>query len=197
MNTDPSPAEAYAEALAELAPGERVLAAVVAKAPLGLGPPLPPDGDDSPVTAGSAAGAVAGAILSPPKPGQGFFWWLVFGRSAAGAATSTAAACHAATLGTGGPLLLVVTDARLRLYEPLDQAHFIDEPKYHTRPATERLRPVWDVPRAGVRSARVGWHRLSPSRLTIEFTDGSWASFAGLLTMGRRKAAPVVAALNH
>lgn len=196
MDTDPSAASVYADALAELAPGERVLAAVVANAPLGVDPPLPPVGDDGPATAGTVAGAVAGAIPSPPKPGQGFFWWLLFGRSGRGAATSTAAACRKATLGHN-PLLLVVTDARLRLYEPRDQAYFIDEPSLHGRPAGERLLALWDAPRSEVRSARAGWHRLHPGRLTVEFTDGSWVSFASLLHLSRRKARTVVTALEE
>ncbi|MEV4508546.1 hypothetical protein AB0K00_06265 [Dactylosporangium sp. NPDC049525] len=195
MNLDPDVLQVYAAPLAELAPGERVLAAVVTNAPMGLDPPLPPDGGDHPATAGSAAGSVAATILSPPKPGQGFFWWLLFGRSAAGAPTSTAAASRRACLGHH-PLMLVVTDTRLRLYEPRDGAYFVDDAGNAAKPATERLLPLWDTPRSAVRSARVGWHRLHRNRLTIEFTDGSWASFASLFQMGRRKASTIVAALN-
>ena len=79
---------------------------------------------------------------------------------------------------------------------PRDGAYFVDDPGNHGRPAAERLLPLWDTPRAEVRAARVGWHRLHRNRLTIEFADGSWASFASLFHMGRRKASTVVAALN-
>ena len=95
--------------------------------------------------------------------------------------------------------MLVVTDARLRLFEPRDGAYFIDDPDKPGRqgmPAEERLRPLWDAPVSDVRSARVGWH-ASPEPATTEFTDRSWASFASPFHMGRRKARTVVAALTR
>ncbi|MEV4384444.1 hypothetical protein AB0J68_01745 [Micromonospora sp. NPDC049580] len=43
--------------------------------------------------------------------------------------------------------------------------------------AAAETRIVWSVPRPAVADARVGWHRLNPKRLRIEFTDGSWLAF--------------------
>ncbi|WP_330186138.1 hypothetical protein KZZ52_42185 [Dactylosporangium sp. AC04546] len=196
MKFDPDAMEVYAEPLAELVPGERVLAAVVTNAPMGLDPPLPPGGGGQAYTTGSVAGGILGPVISPPKPGQGFFWWLVFGRSAAGTATSVAAESRRACLGHN-PLLLVVTDARLRLFEPRDAAYFIDDPDKRRMPTADRLRPLWDTPVSNVRSARVGRYRLNWCRLTIEFTDGSWVAFANLFHMGRRKGRTVAVALAH
>lgn len=194
INFDPDPVEVYTAALAELAPGERVLAAVVANTPMGLGPPPPPEPSEHTYTVGSVVGGIAGTLLDPPKPGQGLFWWLVFGRSAAGSATSTAAAADHACLGHH-PLLVVVTEARLRLFEPRDQAYIADDPDKQRLPALERLRPLWDTPVSNVRSARVGRYRLNWCRLTIEFTDGSWMGFGSLFHLSRKKARTVVNAL--
>ncbi|GAA3204841.1 hypothetical protein GCM10010532_026220 [Dactylosporangium siamense] len=84
----------------------------------------------------------------------------------------------------------------LRLFEPRDAAHFIFEPGKDYGPAAQRLRPLWETPLPTVRSARVGWCRLHPCRLTIEFTDGSWTAFASLFEMPRRKARTAVRALS-
>lgn len=43
--------------------------------------------------------------------------------------------------------------------------------------AVAGTRIVWSAPRAAVADARVGWHRLNPKRLRVEFTDGSWLAF--------------------
>ncbi|GAB3825150.1 hypothetical protein ACFPIJ_36725 [Dactylosporangium cerinum] len=192
---DPDPLLVYGDALAELVPGERALAAVVTKPSIGVDPPLPPDEGPHEYTAGSVAAGVVGAVLSPSLPGAMFPWWLLFGRSAAGTPASTAAASRRACTGSA-TVLLVVTDTTLRLFEPRDSAHFIFEPGKDYGPAAQRLRPLWETPLPTVRSARVGWYRLHPCRLTIEFTDGSWTAFASLFEMGRRKARTAVRALS-
>ncbi|MEV4821942.1 hypothetical protein [Micromonospora sp. NPDC049274] len=43
--------------------------------------------------------------------------------------------------------------------------------------AAAGTRVVWSVPRPTVADARVGWYRLNPKRLRIEFSDGSWLAF--------------------
>lgn len=43
--------------------------------------------------------------------------------------------------------------------------------------AAAETRIVWSAARTTVAAARVGWHRLNPKRLRIEFTDGSWLAF--------------------
>ncbi|GIJ49468.1 hypothetical protein Val02_63540 [Virgisporangium aliadipatigenens] len=193
MFLDPDPLRAYAEALAELAPGQRVLAAVVTHAAPGVGP-LPPPERDLTRTPGTVAAGVAGAILSPNLPGGERLVRLLLGRAAGGAPDSLAARCRQACEGTSD-LLLVVTDARLLLFEPLDGGHFVDRADQHDKPASARLRPLWETPVSTVRSARVGRYRLNWSRLTVGFGDGSWVAFASLLYMGRGKARRIAAAL--
>ncbi|MFC4047741.1 hypothetical protein ACFO1B_55855 [Dactylosporangium siamense] len=62
----------HADALASLVPGERALAAVVTKPPIGVDPPLPPYEGPHEYRAGSAAAGVVGAVLPPSLPGAMF-----------------------------------------------------------------------------------------------------------------------------
>jgi hypothetical protein len=195
--------EEFAGALAALAPGETVRAATATTLSEGVAPPEPPqpqpDGADE-VTAGSAVAAATLAVLDPIPPGS-FTWpitalfWVLWGRAAAGGATSLAARLRHACPWRHG-LLLVVTDQRLRIFQVLDDRTFSYRPE-DPRPAPEeRLRPVWDAPRDAVASARVGWYRLNWCRLVIRFVDGSWTAFGDVVDMGRQRARRIAAALN-
>ncbi|MEE3919278.1 hypothetical protein V2I01_15795 [Micromonospora sp. BRA006-A] len=55
---------------------------------------------------------------------------------------------------------------------------------------------AWSAARSGVASARVGWHRLNPKRLRIDFTDGSWLSFTVPIAESGRPLREVAAALS-
>ncbi len=71
--------------------------------------------------------------------------------------------------------LLAVTDQRL-LACVTGEVKLLSNPADDERSLAE-TRVAWAATRAEVGSARVGWHRLNPKRLRIDFADGSWLAF--------------------
>ncbi len=191
----------YAEALAVLVPGEPVLAATVTTCSHGLKPRA---AEPSPTVSGRRVNPFTAVLLFLASLAAGpgsmrlsrLFWWLLFGRAAAGDPQSTAATL-ARTSDTVGRVLLVVTARNVDLFEVLDTPVLVDYSQPADRPAPERrLRLSWHVSRDEVAHAEVGWYRLHPARLTMRFADGSWLAFADLTYMGRAGARRIAAEIN-
>ncbi|MBM0277567.1 hypothetical protein [Micromonospora tarensis] len=177
----------YQERLNQLVePGERVLA--IAKAGIAQGAlPADPPTPASPQSSGSGRGGiVAGVLLNLISPlisfpaGDRLVDRITYGIAGRGAPGSAASTLHHSRrpvppATTIEDTILAVTDRRLLVCASgpvkLWSSQADDE-----RAAAE-TRVVWSTPRAGVANARVGWHRLNPKRLRIDFTDGSWLAF--------------------
>ncbi|MFJ8579119.1 hypothetical protein [Micromonospora sp. NPDC093277] len=165
-------------------PGERVLAYAKADTAKGAPPPLPLDAAKPEAPVGRLS--IGAALLNLISPLISWGWgdrlvdrilWGIAGRGDPGAAASR---LHHA-LDPPRPelavrdILIVATDRRLLvcvsgpmklLSSREDDERSVDETGI-----------AWSASRAEVASARVGWHRLNPKRLRIDFTDGSWLSF--------------------
>ncbi|MDG4807298.1 hypothetical protein O7634_11115 [Micromonospora sp. WMMD1120] len=176
----------YRERLNQLVePGERVLA--IAKTEIAQGA-LPAD---PPATAGSESsgergGVVSGVLLNLISPLVSFaagdrlvdrITHGIAGRGAPGSAASTlqhsrrpvppATSIEDTILAVTDRRLLVCASGPVKLWS--SQA---DDER-----AAAQTRVVWSTPRSAVANARVGWHRLNPKRLRIDFTDDSWLAF--------------------
>ncbi|WP_406074302.1 hypothetical protein [Micromonospora sp. NBC_01638] len=181
----------YLERLTQLVEqGERVRAVAKTEIAQGVLPPDPP-ATGSPEPSGSGrgggrGGGVSGALLNLLSPLVSFsagdrivdrVTHGIAGRGAPGSAASTLQHSRrpvppATTL---DDTILAVTDRRLLVCAsgPVK----LWSSKADDERAVAETRVVWSAPRAAVADARVGWHRLNPKRLRIEFTDGSWLSF--------------------
>lgn len=189
----------YADVVAELLP-QPVLAAIITQHTPGTEPDPPPKpGDDEKASLGLVIAlflvvivvwlveVLGSALLNGLR-------WLLLGRGAKGERTSTASRVrHGAD--TGRKVLLAVTPTRLYLFEVVDS--FLDRLSGTQRPAEQRLRFLYCIDRSAIRSARVTWYRLNPVRLVIDFTDGSWTSFANWRYMRRRHAQEFAEVLNR
>ncbi|MFG2054065.1 hypothetical protein ACGFI9_08515 [Micromonospora sp. NPDC048930] len=164
-------------------PGERVLAYAQAEVGGGVTPPPPPD-EVAPDAPGRAT--VTSVLLNLLVPlatwDRGdrlvdLIGWGIAGRGAPGSAASRLhRALHPPR--PDGKLrhtLLAVTDRRL-LACVTGEVKLLSKREDDERSLAE-TRVAWAAPRAEVASARVGWHRLNPKRLRIDFTDGSWLAF--------------------
>ncbi|MEH1167799.1 hypothetical protein V6V47_20680 [Micromonospora sp. CPCC 205539] len=178
----------YRARLADLVePGEQVLAVAKAEIAQGVLPPDPPQTEQEGLSgAVSGGGGACGALLNLLSPLLSFpagdkivdrVTHGVAGRGAAGSSASTLQYARrpvppATTL---DDTILAVTDQRLLVCASgpvkLWSSRADDER------AAAGTRVVWSVPRAAVADVRVGWHRLNPKRLRLEFTDGSWLAF--------------------
>ncbi|RLP93254.1 hypothetical protein [Micromonospora sp. CV4] len=175
----------YQERLTQLVePGEQVLAVAKTEIAHGALPPDPPDAE-RPQASGAGAG-IGGVLLNLISPLISFpaadrivdrLTHGVAGRGAPGSLASTLQHSRrpvppAITL---DDTVLAVTDRRLLVCASgpvkLWSSRADDER------AVAGTRVVWSAPRAAVADARVGWHRLNPKRLRVEFTDGSWLAF--------------------
>ncbi|MFG1648833.1 hypothetical protein ACGFIE_02810 [Micromonospora sp. NPDC049275] len=174
-------------------PDEQVLA--VAKAEIAQGiPPADPPAVDRPAdppaadrpASSRAAGIVCGVLLNLLVPllsfprGDRIVDRVIFGVAGRGAPGSAASTLRHARrpvppVTALEDTILAVTDRRLLVCASgpvkLWSSRADDE-----RAAAE-TRIVWSVPRPAVADARVGWYRLNPKRLRIEFSDGSWLAF--------------------
>ncbi|MET7671533.1 hypothetical protein [Micromonospora luteifusca] len=177
----------YQERLGQLVePGERVLAVAKAEIAQGVHPADPPVAEGPQPSGSGRGGVVAGVLLNLISPLISFpagdrvvdrITYGVAGRGVPGSAASTLRYSRRPVppVTTLYDTILAVTDRRLlacssgptKLWSSqTDDARAIAE-----------TRVVWSAPRAAVAHARVGWHRLNPKRLRIEFTDGSWLAF--------------------
>ncbi|MGC4804870.1 hypothetical protein [Micromonospora sp. DT233] len=165
-----------------LAPDERLLAVARADVAAGVTAPEPPA---APVEAGGAGGGPGflGALLNVVSPLVSFpagdrlvdrVVYGVAGRGEPGSAASRLALADRRTTMRPGlrERVLAVTDRRLLLCVTGPTSLWSGT---GDRSAAE-LEAIWSVPRADVAAARVGWHRLNPKRLRIEFADGSWVA---------------------
>jgi hypothetical protein len=183
-------------------PGEQVLAYAKADAAQGTEPPPPPDAakPEAP-TGGVSAGAVLLNLISPL-----ISWergdrlvdrvaWGIAGRGAPGSAASRLRhALHPPKPDLAArDVLLVATDRRL-LVCVSGPMKLLSSRKDDERSVAE-TGIAWSASRAEVASARVGWHRLNPKRLRLDFTDGSWLAFTVPIAESGRPLRDVAAAL--
>lgn len=187
-----------------LEPGEGFLALARISLADGVEPPDPPNPPPLPTQQPPSHGFLAlGLVLSVLSPTivigplERLVDAIVFGRAGRGSAGSHASwlqfAAHRARLGPGlRSSVLVVTDRRFLVCftAPTKLWSLADD-----RAAAENLEPVWQVARRVVTGAWVGWHRLNPKRLRIEFEDGSWTAFTMPLAESAEPARQVAAAL--
>ncbi|WP_406077639.1 hypothetical protein [Micromonospora sp. NBC_00858] len=177
----------YQERLTQLVePGEQVLAVAKTEIAQGVLPADPPQAEQPGSSGAGGGGGVSGALLNLLSPLFSFpagdrivdrVTHGVAGRGAPGSSASTLQHARrpvppATTL---NDTVLAVTDRRLLVCASgptkLWSSQADDER------AVAETRVVWSAPRTAVADARVGWHRLNPKRLRIEFTDGSWLAF--------------------
>ncbi|MGC4818784.1 hypothetical protein [Micromonospora sp. DT63] len=166
-----------------------MLAVAKAEIAQGVGPADPPAADppavDRPASS-RAAGVVSGVLLNLLVPLLSFsagdrivdrVAFGVAGRGSPGSAASTLryARRPVPPVTSIEDTVLAVTDRRLLVCASGPRKLWSSQADDER--ATAETRIVWSVPRPAVADARVGWHRLNPKRLRIEFTDGSWLAF--------------------
>ncbi|MGC4895565.1 hypothetical protein [Micromonospora sp. DT31] len=191
----------YAEPISRLVgPGERVLAYAKANVGGGLTPPPPPEPTPTADPGRPTVGSVLLNVLMPVVTWDAgdrlvdLIGWGIAGRGAAGSAASR---MHRAI--TPDVVLrhtvLAATDRRLVVCRsgPVKLlARRADEER-----ALAETTVAWSASRAEIASARVGWHRLNPKRLRIDFTDGSWLTFTVPIAESGRPLRDVAAALTR
>lgn len=165
-------------------PGEQVLAVAKTGIAQGALPPDPPDPQRPEPT--RAGGVISGVLLNLISPLVSFpagdrlvdrITHGVAGRGAPGSAASTLQYARRPVPPATSikDTILAVTDKRFLVCEsgPLKLwSNRADDER-----AAAETTIVWSAPRAEVAAARVGWHRLNPKRLRVDFTDGSWLAF--------------------
>ncbi|MFI0791686.1 hypothetical protein ACH4OY_03130 [Micromonospora rubida] len=180
------PDDPYAEGVSRLlTPGERLLAVTRADVAAGVTAPEPPAGPDADAGAGAGGGpGPLGILLNVLSPLVVFatgdrlvdrVLYGVAGRGVPGSAASRLALADRQVATRPGlrERVLAATDRRLLLCVTGPTSIWSG----NSDPSAAELEVAWSVPRAAVAVARVGWHRLNPKRLRIDFTDGSWAAF--------------------
>ncbi|MET8906333.1 hypothetical protein [Micromonospora sp. NPDC004551] len=183
-------------------PGERVLAHAKAEVGGGLTPPPPPDPVTPAATGRRTVGSVLLNVLLPLATWDrgdrlvDLIGWGIAGRGTPGSAASR---LHRAVDpprpdGRIRHTLLAVTDRRLLVCRtgPVKVLAGRDDDAR----ALAETEVVWAVPRAEVASARVGWHRLNPKRLRLDFADGSWLAFTVPIAESGRPLRDIAAALS-
>lgn len=164
-------------------PGERLVACAQAEVGGGVTPAPPPDEAAPPASGRATVTSVLLNLLVPLATWDrgdrlvDLIGWGIAGRGAPGSAASLLhrAINPARPDGKLRHTVLAVTDRRL-LVCVTGAVKLLSNREDDERSLAE-TRVVWAVPRAGVTSARVGWHRLNPKRLRIDFADGSWLAF--------------------
>jgi hypothetical protein len=184
-------------------PGERVLAYAKAEAANGATPAPPPDAAKPAAPAGRVS--VGAVLLNLISPLVSWAWgdrlvdrvvWGIAGRGAPGSAASRLR--HA--LRPPGPdlavrdTLLVATDRRLLVC--VSGPTKVLSSRADDERAVAETGIAWSASRAEVASARVGWHRLNPKRLRLDFADGSWLAFTVPIAESGRPLRDVAAALS-
>jgi hypothetical protein len=197
-------ASGYLDRIGQLVePGERVLAYAKADAANGAVPPPPPVAATPQAPRGRVS--VGSVLLNLISPLVGWAWgdrlvdrviWGIAGRGASGSAASRLR--HA--LDRPAPdlavreIVLVATDRRL-LVCVSGPVKLLSSRQDQERSVAE-TGIAWSASRAEVASARVGWHRLNPKRLRLDFTDGSWLAFTVPIAESGRPLREVAAALR-
>ncbi|MEU8296178.1 hypothetical protein AB0C04_02675 [Micromonospora sp. NPDC048909] len=193
----------YRDRIGQLAePGERVLAYAKAEAANGV-TPAPPPAPAAPaapgrVTVGSALLNVLVPLVTW-APGDRLVDRIAWGVAGRGVPGSAASRLHHALrsprpVGTVRDVLLAATDRRL-LVCLTGPVKLLSTREDDERSLAE-TRIAWSASRAEVASARVGWHRLNPKRLRLDFTDGSWLAFTVPIAESGRPLRAVAAALS-
>ncbi|MFD2763773.1 hypothetical protein [Micromonospora eburnea] len=183
-------------------PGERVLAYAAAEIGGGVAPSPPPD-DAAPAASGRAT--VTSVLLNLLFPlvtwDRGdrlvdLIGWGIAGRGAPGSAASRLhrAVNPARPDGKVRHTVLAVTDRRLLVCRT-GATKLLSSQEDDERALAETS-VAWSASRAEVASARVGWHRLNPKRLRVDFADGSWLSFTVPIAESGRPLRAVAAALT-
>ncbi|MEH0982135.1 hypothetical protein [Micromonospora sp. CPCC 205556] len=196
--------ERYAEGVTRLLPaGERLRVVAEANVGLGLTPQDPPQ-PDRPEPGGGGPGLLGGLLnlLSPNITlgrADAFAQWLFFGVGGRGApGTEASLLHHALVTGVKGPGLrravLAVTDQRLLLGATARTG--LTSSLAEDERAMADIELLRAVPRSAVARARVGWYRLNPKRLRIDFTDGSWLALTVPLAEPGRPLREVASALS-
>ncbi|MGR6316702.1 hypothetical protein Q2K19_09520 [Micromonospora soli] len=183
-------------------PGEQVRAHAGTEIGGGLKPPPPPDAAAPEVSGRATVSSVLLNLLTPLVTWDrgdrlvDLIGWGIAGRGAAGSAASRlrGAVDPARPDGQLRHTLLAVTDRRL-LVCVTGPVKLLSKREDDERSLAE-TRIAWAAPRAEVTSARVGWHRLNPKRLRIDFTDGSWLAFTVPIAESGRPLRAVAAALT-
>ncbi|MFE9202622.1 hypothetical protein [Micromonospora sp. NPDC007230] len=193
----------YRDRIGQLAEsGERVLTVAQAEAANGATPAPPRDPGAPEVSGRATVGSVLLNVLAPLATwdrGDRLVDVIAWGIAGRGAPGSAASRLHRAVnpLRPDGQLrhtLLAVTDRRLLvcLTGPVKLlANQADEER-----SLAETQLAWSASRADVASARVGWHRLNPKRLRIDFTDGSWLAFTVPIAESGRPLRALAAALS-
>lgn len=196
--------ERYAEGVTRLLPaGERLRVVAEVRVGLGLTPEDPPQ-PAQPRSDGGGPGFL-GVLLNLISPNitfgraDTFAEWLFFGVGGRGAPGSEASLLHhqlaAGTKGSGVRyLVLAVTDQRL-LLGATGRTGLTSSQEEDER-AMADIELLRSVPRSAVARARVGWYRLNPKRLRIDFTDGSWLAFTVPVAESGRPLREVASALS-
>ncbi|KAB1929923.1 hypothetical protein F8271_28120 [Micromonospora sp. ALFpr18c] len=197
----------YPERLTHLVePDEQVLAVAKTGIAQGVLPPDPPQpADPQRPDAPGAGGVVAGVLLNLISPLVSFaagdrlvdrITYGVAGRGAPGSAASTlqhsrrpvppATTIEDTILAVTDQRFLVCASGPVKLW-----SSWADDER-----AAAETRIVWSAPRTAVADARVGWHRLNPKRLRVEFTDGSWLAFTVPIAESGKPLREIAAALT-
>jgi hypothetical protein len=165
-------------------PGERVLAYAKTDAANGALPAPPLDAAKPEASASRVSiGAVLLNLISPLISwgwGDRLVDRIVWGIAGRGAPGSAASRLRHALRPAGASVavrdtVLAVTDRRLLVC--VSGAVKLLSNREDAERSLAETRVAWAAPRAEVASARVGWHRLNPKRLRIDFADGSWLAF--------------------
>ncbi|MEO3773750.1 hypothetical protein [Micromonospora sp. B9E7] len=196
----------YQERLSQLVePGERVLAVAKTEIAQGARPAEMPATGSPESSAGGRGGVVSGVLLNLISPlisfsaGDRLVDRIIYGVAGRGAPGSAASALQHSRrpvppATTIEDTILAVTDRRLLVCASgptkLWSSQADDER------AAAQTQVVWSAPRAAVANARVGWHRLNPKRLRIEFTDGSWLAFIVPIAESGKPLREIAAALT-
>ncbi|WP_433389244.1 hypothetical protein [Micromonospora sp. KLBMP9576] len=194
----------YRDRLGQLVePGERLLAYAKAEAAHGAQPAAAPDATAPQGSVRVTAGGVLLNLLAPVVtfgPGDRLVDRVCWGVAGRGAAGSVAARLHRAlhpprSPGTVRDTLIAATDQRLLVC--LTGAVKLFAWRADDERSLAGTRVVFAAARTEVAAARVGWHRLNPKRLRVDFTDGSWLAFTVPIAESGRPLREVAAALSR
>lgn len=193
----------YRERIGQLVePGEQVLAYAQTEIAGGVTPPPPPDEAAADAPGRATVTSVLLNLLVPLATWDrgdrlvDLIGWGIAGRGAPGSAASRLhrAFNPARPDGQLRHTVLAVTDRRL-LVCVTGPVKLLSNREDDER-SLAGTRVAWAAARTEVASARVGWHRLNPKRLRIDFTDGSWLAFTVPIAESGAPLRAVAAALS-
>ncbi|WP_406106855.1 hypothetical protein [Micromonospora globbae] len=194
----------YRRRIGELVePGEQVLAYAKAEPAHGATPAPPPDAAEAGAPAGRvSAGSVLLNLVTPLVSwarGDRLVDRIVWGIAGRGEPGSAASRLHHALRPRADvsvrDVVVAATDRRL-LVCVSGPMKLLSRREDEERSLAE-TQVAWSAPRAEVASARVGWHRLNPKRLRLDFADGSWLAFTVPIAESGRSLREVAGALSR